>query len=467
MSFSIRMQMFAVLQVVLTAFLTYFFVTNEYRDLSIQNLNALESFLIEQKQQELKNYTTIATSAIEHIFDGENEYDAKRQVANIVSSLIYNDNDGYFFVYDAQGTNIVHPTEPYRVGQNYWDLLNDKNEPTIQILIENAQKGGDFYRYPWNQPTTSTVTEKLSYSAFLPQWRWMIGTGVYLENVNQQLSSIQSTIDDHIDNTRFIILFIALSSIFGIFIIGAVLHFTQKKESDKKIHKLGQKIVSLKEEEQRHISRELHDGIVQVLVSIKYSLEATCKHLGKHDIPKPQPLAKAQVNLSTAISEIRRISHHLHPRILDELGLSAALEALGSEFSERTGITVTINKPALSKLLPDHINFTLYRVVQESLMNIEKHAQASATIITLTIADNWLNLSIADNGIGMHKASLENPSENGIGTRNLAERVEYHRGQFSVKSSPKGTTILVKIPRTAFANHYNPTKSTPTTPELI
>lgn len=467
MSFSIRMQLFAVLQVVLTALLTYFFVTNEYRDLSQQNLDALESFLIEQKQQELKNYTTIATSAIDHIYDVENEYDAKRQVAKIISRLIYNNNDGYFFVYDKQGTNIVHPTEPYRVGQNYWDLVNDKNEPTIQILIGNAQNGGDFYRYPWNQPTTNTVTEKLSYSALLPQWQWMIGTGVYLDNVNQQLASIQSTIDKHIDNTRFIILFVALSSIFGIFIVGAVLHFTQKKESDKKIHQLGQKIVSLKEEEQRHISRELHDGIVQVLVSIKYSLEATCKHLGKQDIPKPQPLSQAQHNLSNAITEIRRISHHLHPRILDELGLAAALDALGSECSERTGLNITINKPALSKLLPDHINITLYRVVQESLMNIEKHAHASDTIITLTIVDNWLNLSIVDNGIGMQKAQFENPSENGIGTRNLAERVEYHSGIFEMKSSNKGTTILVKIPRSAFANHYNPSHPEQTTPEPI
>jgi two-component system NarL family sensor kinase len=171
--------------------------------------------------------------------------------------------------------------------------------------------------------------------------------------------------------------------------------------------------------------------------------------------------------LSNAITEIRRISHHLHPRILDELGLAAALDALGSECSERTGLNITINKPALSKLLPDHINITLYRVVQESLMNIEKHAHASDTIITLTIVDNWLNLSIVDNGIGMHKAQLENPSENGIGTRNLAERVEYHSGKFEMKSSNKGTTILVKIPRSAFANHYNPSHPEQTTAEPI
>lgn len=456
MSFSLRMQFFAVAQVILTALLTYFLVTSEYRDLSERNVATLESFLITQKKQELKNYTAIAKAAIQHIYAGAANDDevAKKQVADILSTLIYNGHDGYFFVYDDQGTNIVLPSEPYRVGQNYWDLLNDKGEPTIQILIANAKRGGDFYRYPWNQPSTENVTEKMSYSDFLPKWRWMMGTGVYLDNVQSQLVTVQKDIDQHIGNTRSIILIVALSSIFVIFAIGSWLSLKQKRVSDEKISQLGQKIVTLQEEEQRHISRELHDGIVQVLVSIKYSLEATGKFLNKQLIDKPAPLIKAEENLSNAINEIRRISHHLHPRILDELGLSAAMETLGKEFAERTGVKVTIDKPALSKLLPDHINTTLYRVVQESLMNIEKHAQAKNTVIDLIIKDNWLTLSIKDDGVGISQDAIVNPSEGGIGTRNLAERVEYHKGKFKIHSSSQGTTIIAKIPRSAFANYY-------------
>ena len=456
MSFSLRIQFFAVTQVILTALLTYFFVTNEYRDLSNQNVETLESFLISQKQQELQNYTSIAKASIEHIYAAAAADDevAKKKVADILSTLIYNGHDGYFFVYDDKGTNIVLPTEPYRIGQNYWDITNDKGEKTIQILIENAKNGGDFYRYPWNQPSTETVTEKLSFSDFLPKWGWMMGTGVYLDNVNAQLGVIQTAIDTHIQNTRFIILLVALTSIFAIFGVGAIVQFTQKKESDAKISKLGQKIVSLQEEEQRHISRELHDGIVQVMVSIKYSLEATGKHLNKLAVEKPAPLQTAEVNLANAINEIRRISHHLHPRILDELGLSEAMEALAIEFSERTGIEVTLEKPALRKLLTDEINTTLYRVVQECMVNIEKHANASKVQIELVIKDNWLTLSIKDNGIGIAKDVLNGKTGHGIGTRNLAERVEYHRGKFIINSSPKGTTVIAKIPRTEFANHY-------------
>jgi len=460
MFFSFRLQLFAVMQVILTAMLTYFLVTNEYRDLSEQNVATLESFLIAQKQQELKNYTAIAKASIQHIYDkaDANDAAAKKRVADILSTLIYNANDGYFFVYDDKGTNIVLPTEPFRNGQNYWDILNNKGEPTIQILIENAKRGGDFYRYDWNQPSTEQVTEKMSYSDFLPKWGWMMGTGVYLDNVKQQLNTVQVAIDQQIANTRFIILVVALTSIFFIFSIGTWLHLSQKKVSDNKITELGQKIVTLQEEEQRHISRELHDGIVQVLVSIKYSLEATGKYLQKMQIEKPAPLEKAETNLSNAITEIRRISHHLHPRILDELGLSAAMEALGKEFSERTGVAVKINKPALSKLLPDHINTTLYRVVQESLMNIERHAQATSTLIDLTIRDNWLTLRIADNGIGISNNASAQSNDMGIGTRNLAERVEYHRGKFYIESSSQGTTVVAKIPRSAFANYFTKTK---------
>lgn len=98
MPFSFRIQLFAVIQVILTALFTYIFVTNEYRDLSEQNVATLEAFLIEQKQQELKNYTEIAKASIQHIYAGAAKDDpvAQELVANILSTLIYDGHDGYF-----------------------------------------------------------------------------------------------------------------------------------------------------------------------------------------------------------------------------------------------------------------------------------------------------------------------------------------------------------------------------------
>ncbi|MEH6711958.1 MAG: ATP-binding protein [Paraglaciecola polaris] len=197
-----------------------------------------------------------------------------------------------------------------------------------------------------------------------------------------------------------------------------------------------------------------------MMVSIKYSLEATGLWLAKAKVDKPQPLEHAQSNLRDAINEIRRISHHLHPRILDELGLSAAMDALAVEFSEQTGIAVNVTKPAVRKLVQDSISTTLYRVVQESLINVQKHAHATEVNIDMSIKDKWLTLSISDNGRGFDSQLNDKADEYGIGLRNLAERVEYHLGEFSVQSSSSGTLIKARIPKTSYANNQTVTKGT-------
>jgi len=457
MNFPLRfLYLAAIFQVILTAIITYHLVTDEYRNLSSQSLKTLEKFFYDQKKQELKNYTSLATAAVEHLSlpSKESNEHHRHAVAGILNQMLYDADDGYFFVYDEYGNSISHPKEPFRVGKNWWELEN-RGEKIIQILINNAKSGGDFYQYQWLKPSSKQVSEKMSYSIYLKDMNWMLGTGVYLDDVNNQLQLIQQEIDQHIDRTKQIILLVALSSLALLFIFGAFIYLKQKKSSDLTINKLGQKIINLQEEERRHISRDLHDGIIQILVSIKYSLEATGLVLRQQEQQKPQPLLKAEQNLSTAIQEIRRISHHLHPRILDELGLSRAVDSLAKEFSERTQVAVEVTSPAVKKLLPDNISSTLYRVVQESLTNIEKHAAADCVVISLNITKKWLTLTISDDGQGFSTRSKQQLGDFGIGLRNLAERIEYHNGQFSYQSSSKGTTVIAKIPTTSFVNYFS------------
>lgn len=461
MNLPLKLLYIAVFQVILTSIVVFFFFSSEYRELSSQSLNSVEHFLLEQKKRELKNYTALAVTSVKHTFANQQASDqqVKVNVVNLLNSLLYNGDDGYFYVYRSDGVNIAHPKEPFRVGKNWWDLESDKGEKIIQILIKKAQTGGGFHRYQWSKPSTKTKVDKISYSVFLEPWQWMLGTGVYLDDVNQQVSKLQQEIDQHIDKTQQIVLSVALGSILILFVLGLIFTLRQKKRNDLKINELGQRIISLQEEERRHISRELHDGIVQMLVSIKYSIEATGIFLSQLNQEKPKSQLAAEKNLSIAIQEIRRISHHLHPRILDELGLSAAMEALSSEFSELTGIKVHVITPKLKKLLPDNISTTLYRVVQESLTNIQKHADASSVVVELVINQAWLTLTISDDGKGFDTdaniESQENLDEFGIGLRNLAERIEYHSGVFKVTSTTKGTKITAKIPKSCFANHFN------------
>ena len=459
MVFSLRLLYFGMIQVLLMSVITYVLISNEYRKLSSQSLQTLSHFLMEQKKQELKNYTTLAVSSINHLYQTGNIENKKVQtaVSNIFTSMQYSGKDGYFFVYDDKGTNISHSAQPFRVGKNWWDLTNDKGEKMIQIIINNAKSGGDFYTYNWSKPTKEGKFEKMAYSIYLEKWHWVIGTGVYLDDVNNQLSKLQREIDHHINRTKQIILLVALSAIGLLFIIGLFFHIKNKQKADLKIYALGKKIINLEEEERKRISRELHDGIIQVLISIKYSIEATALCLKKSHQEKPKQLQQAENNLSSAIQEVRRISHNLHPMILDELGFAAAVATLGGEFSDRTGIHVKVIKPSLRKLLPDYINITLYRVVQESLTNIEKYAQATEVLISLAMTDTWLILTIADNGKGFDVDDYLKGNKLGIGLRNLAERVEYHSGEFAFSSTNKGTIITAKIPKVSFVNHFNNT----------
>ena len=460
MTLPTKLLFIAVIQVLLTALITHYLVTNEYRELSSQSLETLENFLVDQKKQELKNYTALAVLAIDHLYEpsGPDNHVAKDLVTNILDNMLYNGEDGYFFVYDDKGNAIAHPKQPFRIGKNWWNLVDSKGNKIIQLLISNAKAGGDFYHYPWTKPSNKKISEKIGYSVYLDKWKWMIGTGVYLDNVNLQLKKLQFKIDEHINKTKNIILTLALSSIFVIFIFGLIINLRQKKQTDEKISELGQRIVNVQEDENRHIARELHDGIIQILVSIKFSLEATNMHLIKASQEKPKSLKHAEENLVIAIEEIRRISHHMHPQILDELGLSAAIDVLSADFCKRIDVSIKVFKPSARNLLPDFINTTLYRIVQESLINIEKHAKAEHVEISLSIDKNWLTLIITDDGKGFDIDLVSEVTDCGIGLRNLAERVEYHLGKFTVCSSSQGTKITTKIPKSSFVNHFHQTR---------
>lgn len=457
MSSPIKLVVFAIAQVLITAWLTYFFVTSEYRDLSAKSLQTLEQFLLSQKQQELKNYLSISISTVPQVEQGtEPSAEQKGLVADTFNRMLYSGDDGYFFVYTGDGTGVTHPKEPFRVGRNYYDLEDENGNRVIKQLIDTAKSGGGFYRYIWSKPSTQEQSEKLSYSVYLENWDWMVGTGLYLDDINGQLALLQSKLDTHISSTRSVILMVAMSSILFIFIFAAINHLRHKRQTDLKISALSQRVITMQEEERRHISRELHDGIVQIMVSIKYAIEATTMHLQKKDSGHPpQPLLLAQHNLDIAISEIRRISHHLHPKILDELGLGEALQNLAADFTKRTGVKVTTSKLSVSKLLPDEITTTLYRVAQESLINIEKHAQASQVKMTLHMANGFLTLTIKDDGKGFDTDKIYSNSKAGIGLRNLQERIEYHSGQFSADSGRSGTTVIAKIPKEKFQHHYH------------
>jgi two-component system NarL family sensor kinase len=210
-------------------------------------------------------------------------------------------------------------------------------------------------------------------------------------------------------------------------------------------------VVDVQEEERLRVSRELHDGISQILVSVKYSVELASDRMAQNKSDAAIPIEKAAKRLQDAIQEVRRISRDLRPAVLDDLGLKPAIESMCSELQDRSGIQIGVKCDPVENALTPAKKTTLYRVLQESLTNIERHADATHVSVRIRRNGSTVVMTVADNGIGFEtKSYIRNRDPRaGIGLRNMRERMEFHGGGLSVTSErDDGTTITAYVPVT-------------------
>ncbi len=160
--------------------------------------------LIQSKEAALKDTVDVAFDAISHIYNDSTieERVAKARVKAILNRLTYG-SDGYFFAYDKHGTNLVHPVLPELVGENLLHLEDENGDRLIEALLYQAQSGGGFHQYLWQKPSTGDIVPKLSYAAWLDKWEWMIGTGLYIEDVSQEVANMRAAVNKNIETTFF------------------------------------------------------------------------------------------------------------------------------------------------------------------------------------------------------------------------------------------------------------------------
>jgi len=227
----------------------------------------------------------------------------------------------------------------------------------------------------------------------------------------------------------------------------------ERKLAQDRLKKLSHKIVRLQEEERRRVSRELHDGINQLLVSVKFKLEAFEAKFDDSSDEELREIILARTFLDEAIAEVRRVSHALRPSVLDDLGLCPAIANLVRQFSDRNQIDVETSglDEELDQRLPADVETAMYRIVQEALMNIEKHANASTVTLNMTQTDTNVTIRIEDDGDGFNlpKAMRKTRSTQSMGLRNMRERIELLQGTFYIHSDiGKGTFLEIQAPLT-------------------
>jgi signal transduction histidine kinase len=198
------------------------------------------------------------------------------------------------------------------------------------------------------------------------------------------------------------------------------------------------RVVAGQEVERRRLARELHDETGQALTSILLGLRALEEANSDVEVDDLRELVVA------TLQDVRRLAVQLRPKALDDFGLVPALERLVQTFSESSGISVELEAQIGEERLPSDVETTVYRIVQEALTNVVKHAEASRVSILLVRRDSTVTAVVEDDGRGFDP---ESAGEDSLGLEGMRERVELHGGRLTVETAPgSGTTLRVEVP---------------------
>jgi two-component system NarL family sensor kinase len=416
-------------------------IHQQERELARREHAMVERAYMDARRAELRNYMALAASTVQPLYArGGNGAVERAEALRLLASLDYG-RDGYFFVYDIQGRVLMHSRQPELLGQNLWELRDPQGAATVQQLIAKARSGGGFIDYLWRQPSSGNVVPKLGYVLGYERWGWMLGTGLYLDGIQATLGELEQEASRNIAATLW---WIAGAALFGIALIsagGLALNLSDQRVADRKLRLLARQVQQSQEDERAHLARELHDGISQTLVSTKLLVETSLAS------GERAPLAQALERLNGSLHEVRRISHRLRPALLDTLGLPAALAHLGREFEDAGGARVSVHIEGEPRELPAEAKTALFRVAQECLTNVAKHAQASQVELLLDFSHPGpLRMCVRDDGRGFDDQAVHQHPEQGIGLRNMRERMDAIGGELRIEARPgHGTEIEARL----------------------
>ena len=254
----------------------------------------------------------------------------------------------------------------------------------------------------------------------------------------------------------WIVLSLALAASIGIGILATFYakrlekRLRQQQERDRQsavdLQRLSAKLVTAQEDERRTIARELHDDVGQVLAAIKVELSLAQRAIESSG-GSPQSLEPARTTVDRALHSVRDLSHLLHPDLLEELGLAAAINSHMRAFGERYGVQVDLlHDVGETRLTPD-TEIAAYRIVQEALLNVAKHAHATQCHVYLQRLPRTLLVTVDDNGRGFDPADRSPDRAPGLGLIAIRERVAQLQGTLRVESSiGRGTRLTVELP---------------------
>ncbi len=327
------------------------------------------------------------------------------------------------------GNTLQHTTEMFRPNETLSEILR-KEEPLI------IQDSSTDTQYPLSQ-LSIVGEEKLISSAWFPLIAEGKHKGMLVVGYRQY----------HDFAGREMRLLISLAEKYSLAMVNAQL-YTDLLQREKELEILSGARVQAQEDERRRIAREIHDGLGQMLTAIKFNLEILEDAItaGKEERERIDDMKNL---LDSVMKEAREISYNLMPSVLDDFGLAPALQLLSEQFANRTDIKVQFQAHGITERLDPNLEIGLYRIAQESLNNVSKHAKATEVNLQIISRSDGIRLVIEDNGKGIttQPSLIRATGKGGMGLPGMRERASSIGGTLTIDSTPNnGTLITVEVP---------------------
>jgi PAS domain S-box-containing protein len=312
-----------------------------------------------------------------------------------------------------------------------------KNNQTVKFDGDKLPSSPTFLQGNW---TGNTIGEKMLSEAMRSRVLW-----VPLKAARKDLGIILLRLKDAgIPDEELRLVRLSANQIAGA--IERAKLYSDIMEKEQKLKVLSNSLINMQEEERRRISRELHDEISQALTAVEIELKVLRNRVGESfaEIESFEKIGQLVRNTST---NIRRISLDLRPVLLDELGLGSAVRWYVNEFIQRTGIHVSVQMKGMTKRLDQQREIMIFRIIQECLTNVFKHAEASKASVELFDAGDSIRLSVGDDGRGFQKGKGGSKiNGHGLGLFGIQERLKIIGGVLEVESGANGTRVFARIP---------------------
>jgi two-component system NarL family sensor kinase len=451
LNFKTKILLLTLVPLVIVSILTISLAVYQAKELGNKNIDSFSSKIFELRRSELKNYTDLAVSALKHITRKEdmNNGVAQEEVKEIIRNMSFG-ADGYFYAYDEYVT-LAHPKVRSLEGKNQRGLTDPNGVKIIEGLYEKALGGGGITSYVYLKPSRGYKVEKLGYSNTLDGWQWWIGTGLYVDDLDDAVANLRGTVDANISTTLQLIIALALGAVVIVGFFGARITLSEGKLADAKLQDLSAKSVKSQELERARLARQLQSSVMKALNATNANLRYLAQYEKFDQDPHSrEKFAQGAASLHMAMKEIMHISGELRPVVLDEKGLNDAVASLiGEQANAHPEIIISYNPPDTKERLHPDIEIALYRIVQASLVNIVEHAEATKVVVHLAFQKKNILLSVQDNGVGFDVKKATRKSSNvGIGLMDMRIRSESLGGRFSVFSTAAiGTLIKADLPK--------------------